>query len=243
MTKQAAVLALALALTAGAPRPAHACADFEWLAWPMVTTIVGGYAAGTTYYAVRDVRGGSYSVDYATSELAMNGVMAGVWGIGLGEAISHHEVGTMLATAGLTGLHATLAIHGLRQLQVNWHPDGTTLAWAGGMAFVADTVAFAGMLPGPHERGYGVVEASIHVPLAAGIGYLAYRDLSSGARGSGLLLGGAAVLSGAFAYHGLRTALAPDRRPGLDLLGTELVPTVVDDGRELGVGLGTTGSW
>jgi len=83
----------------------------------------------------------------------------------------------------------------------------------------------------------------VDAPLAAGAAYLAYRAANDGNGARAMIYTGMAGVSGALAVHGIATAISPYHAPALDLLGTDVTPTIVDDGREMGPGLGAGGTF
>ena len=83
----------------------------------------------------------------------------------------------------------------------------------------------------------------MNAPIAAGLGYLALERGRDGKTGPTVLYGGLAAVSGALAIHGAYTAVAPRRSIKLEVLGADVAPTVVSDGREVAPGLGAAGTW
>jgi hypothetical protein len=104
-------------------------------------------------------------------------------------------------------------------------------------------VYFAEEMANHHGRTYGVVEAAIQMPLAAYLAFVTYGRAREGDGGHALLFGGMAAVSGALAVHGLTTAISPYEPPKLDLLGTDVTPTLVDDGKDVGPGVAATSTW
>jgi hypothetical protein len=250
MRKPALVIVAALALAArpaaadchGAPCPAW----LDAMAYTLAAGIAGGYAYGTGYMVYRDITDPDQSLEYGGSELLINGAGAMLFGGGALDALSHDHVGTGVVLGGLAALHGTLAVHGgwraYHERDELQPPQHATL-WLGAAAWTTNTLLWTAQLDDRHGRAFGLAEAAVNGPIAAGLGYVAYERFASGHGGAGFVYGGLALASGALAIHGLRTAIAPRRSPALDLLGTDVMPTVVDDGHELAPGLGAFRSW
>lgn len=135
-----------------------------------------------------------------------------------------------------------------------------TIAVLGGVAYVGTTAAFAvhDVAARDPGEGYGVAEALVNAPLAAAWMYYGLRTSRSRPDGSPqlVLLG---VLNGALTAHGVYTIVRHEVRkrrsrrhqpeapeppaPPPDGLRIVLTPVAVDDGVQLGAGLGLAGSF
>jgi hypothetical protein len=242
-------LIVSLALSIGA-RPAEAGCGQRCPGWldaiglAFGVALVAGYSIGTGYFVYRDVTDDTQEMKYGGTELTYNLLFGSLFTMGVIHADSNKEVAV---AGGLLLVHAALASHGAwrvyehrREIHVELPDD--TLAWTAGIAYGANEAVWALKLPERHGRTYGIVEASVHAPIVAGLGYLAVDRARDGRPRQAVLFGGLAALSGAFAYHGVHTALHPTKVPALDL-GIDVAPTVVTDGRELAPGLGVAGAW
>jgi hypothetical protein len=257
-------IALALAVTLATlwSRPADAGCGGDCPTWIDVLAVgfgvgvVGGYAGGTGYYVYHDVTDDRQSRDYAVGELAFNGLFASIWTGGTVAAIKDRKPGQAAVFGTLALGHTTLAGHGvwrLYTLRNEFRPDAATVARFAALGYATNTVIWAIGLRGEHGRGYGIAEAAVNAPLAAGLGYLAVDRARSGDTREAALFGGMAAVSGALALHGAYTAVFQQRRTrgepidfGLDLglgAGTAVAPTIVTDGKEVAPGLGASGSW
>lgn len=243
-----------LAATMLAPRPAAAGCSPDCPVWvnvfagTLAVGVIGGYAYGTGYTIYRDVRGIDQTPSYGGTELIIHGSASALFTGGAVDAIRRRSALGTVGFGALAALHGTLAVHGAtvvwrerRQLGPERLPPNT-LAWTAGIVYGAQTAGWALLSAAPHGRTYGIVEASVNGAFAIGLGYLAIDRARDGDGGPAILLAGCTAISGALTYHGLRTALVDDR-PGLDLLGTDLMPVAVSDGRHTGAGLGVAGSW
>ena len=251
--RKIAIIAVVLAGLC-ASRPAEACRNnnrcpliVDVFAWGLAATMLGGYAYGTGYFAYHDLTDETQSMKYGGGELAYNGAFGALFTYGAIEAARDGHVGTAVI-AGTVGLaHDAMALHGAWRIKQEWkdpgHAPDSTRDWIAGIAYGANTVVWTVGLAGDHGRTYGIVEAAVNAPIAAGLGYLAVQHARDGERGATLLFGGMAAVSGALTYHGLRTWLSPDEPAALDLLGTDVMPTAVTDGREVAPGLGMSGTW
>jgi hypothetical protein len=237
-----------------ASRPAEACRNnnpcpliIEVFAWSLAGAMVGGYAYGTGYFAYHDLTDETQSLKYGAGELAYNGAFGALFTYGAIKAAKEGDVGTAIVTGTLGLGHDALALHGAWRIKTEWkdpgHAPDSTRTWIAGIAYSANTLVWTAGLSGDHGRTYGIVEAAVNAPIAAGLGYLAIDRGRDGERGAALLYGGMAVVSGALTYHGLRTAISPRQAPALDLLGTDVMPTAVSDGREVAPGLAMSGTW
>ncbi|MDQ3340316.1 MAG: hypothetical protein M4D80_34590 [Myxococcota bacterium] len=249
-------IAITCVLFAGlfASRPAEACRGnarcpliVGVFAYGLAAAVVGGYAYGTGYFAYHDLTDETQTMKYGVGELAYNGTFGAMFTYGAIEAARDGDVGTAVI-AGTLGLgHNVLAVHGAWRIKTEWkdpgHAPDNTRTWIAGIAYSANTLAWTAGLPGEHGRTYGVVEAAVNAPIAAGLGYLAIERGRDGERGAALLYGGMAAISGALTYHGLRTAISPHQSRALDLLGTDVMPTAVSDGREVAPGIAMSGTW
>jgi hypothetical protein len=144
-------------------------------------------------------------------------------------------------------VHGALAVHGIYRIKEEWRDPGHapkhTREWIAGIAYGANALVWTAMLPNEYGRTHYIVEAGVNAPIALGLGYLAVDRARDGERGQMLLFGAGAVLSGAFAYHGIKNAISPPSSPGIDLLGTDVMPTAVSDGRDVAPGISMSGSW
>jgi len=258
MRKLAIALVAALLVTLGS-RPAEArCGQHcpPWLdaiGYTFAAGLVGGYAYGTGYFIYRDATDDQQSLDYAASEIGFNLLMGSIFSIGTVDAIQHGNIGQTAALGALTLAHGALVGHGVWRVydhRSELRPEPQTVARFAGLAYATNAVLWAAQLPGRHGRGYGIAEAAVNAPLAAGLGYFAADRARGGATREAALLGSMAAISGALALHGAYTAIFQQRRTeekidfGLDLgLGAEVAPTVVTDGKEVAPGLGASGTW
>jgi hypothetical protein len=246
-TAIAVVMALGLAL---APRPAHASCGRDCMPWPfelvgaaVVLGIAGGYVAGTGYFVYRDATDDQQSLKYGAVELGVNASLSALWTAG---AFAAEGAGERAIYSSLALVHAGLAVHGgwrAYDQRDALHISRDTGLAAAGLAYSANTLVWALNLGGDHDRSYGLWEAGVNAPLALGLGYLAIDRARDGDTRYAALLGGMAVVSGALAGHGIATAISPPQTAGLDLLGTDVAPTVVSDGRALAPGLAARGTW
>ena len=236
-----------------ASRPAEACRNnhpcpflVELMAYSLAAAIVGGYAYGTGYFAYHDLTDDTQSLEYGAAELAYNGAFSTLFLSAAVDAAGDREA--IAAPLALLGLgHGALAVHGAYRIKTEWKdpghaPDGTR-EWIAGIAYGANALVWTAGLGKRHGRTYGIVEASVNTPIALGLGYLAIDRARDRERGPALLYGGMAVLSGAFAYQGWRTAIDPPRPAGIDLLGTDVMPVAVSDGRDVAPGMAVSGTW
>lgn len=209
--------------------------------------LVGGYAYGTGYFVVHDLRDEPHSSEYGGGELMLHSALTTAFaGVTIDAARAGHT-GTAIATGGIAALHLTLAAHGAGTLWGHRDelvgPSPTVVHWTIGSAFVINTLGWAAQWPGPHGRGYGIAEVSVNAPLAIGFGVLA-RDRMHEDRGTGsaILYSGMAAVSAIYVAHGIKT-IALRHRNKLDLLGTDITPTIVDDGHAGAPGLGASGTF
>jgi hypothetical protein len=208
--------------------------------------IVGGYAAGTGYFIYRDATDATQSLEYGGVELGVNAAGVALFGMGTVASVRDGSAGGTMVFGTLTAVHLGLAAHGAWRVydrRDDIHPDPEVARRFAILGYTANTAVWAGMMGGHHSRGYGVAEAAVNAPIAAGLGYLAYDRYQGGKTGHAGLYGGLAAVSGAFVVHGIYTAVAPRRSDKLEVLGAELSPTVVSDGREVAPGLGAAGTW
>lgn len=260
MRKALVIAAFAIALlvsSAGRAEAAGACRGgpcpgwLQVIGYSFVAALVAGYGYSIGYYAHRDLTDepGAQSLGYGAGELAAHGALGTLFAIGTVDAVRHKRVKQTLAFGALTAVHGTLAGHGLwrmynrrGEVKIGHLPDDT-FEWVVGIAYGTNTALWLLGLPSRHGRTYGIVEASVNGAAALGMGYLAVDAALDGSAPRTVIFGGLAVVSGALAAHGVKTAISPPVVPGLDLLGTELTATVVSDGRELGPGLAARGTW
>lgn len=253
MRKLAILAALALAVVI--PRPAQAAcrggpcpAWLDVLGYTFAIGIVGGYAYGTGTFIYRDMNEQADSLNYGITEVAANGLLAAGFGAATIASARDHDAGATVLLAGFTALHTTLTIHGIETVgryRTELRAPMYSLPWVLGSVYGVNTAIWVGQLGDEHGRGYGAGEFLVNAPLAAGLGYLAYDRFSTGRGGPGLIYGGLGVVSGALAIHGIKTLVSPRTAPkaGLDLLGTDVMPTMVSDGIELAPGLGAAGTF
>jgi hypothetical protein len=139
-----------------------------------------------------------------------------------------------------------MALHGLWRMKEEYkdpgHAPDDTLEWIAGITYGANTIVWTAGLAKHHGRTYGIVEAAVNAPLAGGLAYLAIDRARDGERAQTFVFGSLALISGGLAYHGVKTAIEPTT-PGIDLLGTDVMPTAVSDGREVAPGLAMSGTW
>jgi hypothetical protein len=257
-------LAIALAVTvtvllAVGSKPAEAHCHQDCPAWldaigyTLAAGIVGGYAYGTGYFIYRDATDDRQSLDYAAAELGFNTAFAALFTTATADAIEHRQPGRAAAYGALALTHGVLAGHGVwsaYQHRGELRPEPTTIARFAGLAYATNTVIWGLQLPGEHGRGYGIAEAAVNAPLAAGLGYLAVDRARGGDTRQAALFGGMAAISAGLALHGAYTAIFQRPRHeepidfGLDLgLGADVAPTVVTDGKEVAPGIGASGTW
>jgi hypothetical protein len=238
---------IAIAALLFATQRADACPDADWIpdevGYAFGLGLAGGYVGGTAYFAAHDLADDRDDRDYVTGDLAFNGVFTALWGAATVGAIEDRS-GYAVPLAGLTLMHGAMLVHGIEHTHPDFHNfDGTAAEWTIGALYAGEALVFATQTDDPHERGYGIAETAINAPLAAGAAYLAYRAANDGNGARAMIFTGMAGISGALAVHGIKTIIAPYHPAALDLLGTDIMPTVVDDGRELGPGLGATGTF
>ena len=252
LRKLVAILVVVVGLSA--TRPAEACRNgarcpviVDVFAYSLAAAMVGGYAYGTGYFAYHDLTDETQTIGYGGGELAYNGIFGTLFVAGaITEARDGKVVGPVIM--GSLGIaHGVMAAHGAYRIKTEWkdpgHAPDNTREWIAGIAYTANTVVWTALLDDDNGRAHGIVEAAVNAPIAGGLAYLAVDRARDGSRGATLLYGGMAVLSGAFAYHGLKTAFWPDDKPGIDLLGTDVMPVAVSDGREVAPGLAMSGTW
>lgn len=248
MKKLAVLAALPLALAA---KPAAACTCdpcpplFTGLAYALGAAMAGGYAYGTGYLVYHDVTDADQSMQYGGAEMMVNAAGTALFGGAMIDAVIHDQPGTALAVAPFAALHTGLMIHGGWRLvheRDEFQPPQHAMLWLEGAAFTTNALLWSAQLGDRHGRGYGVAEAAANAPLAAFLGYLAYDRFEHWHGGAGFAYGGMALVEGALAYHGIKTAIVPSP-PQIDIDGLDLTPTIVDDGREQALGLGTARTW
>jgi hypothetical protein len=248
MRRIAILVALTVVAVVGTSKPAQACPDADWIpdwvVYPIAAGMVGGYAYGTGYFLQQDLTTDRRDRDYVVGDLAFNGVMGTIFGMATVDAISSGKPGTAVPLAAVTLLHTGLVVHAAMRVEVgDLHFGSTAAVWGIGSVYAIETLGFVANTDGHHGRAYGVVEASVQAPIAAGFGYLAYNQMQHDNPGTALLFGGMAAVSGALAVHGVKTAIAPYVEPKFDFLGTDVMPTVVDDGHDMGPGLAASRTW
>jgi hypothetical protein len=235
-------------------RPAEACRNgqpcpliIDVFGYAFLGAIAGGYAYGTGYYAVHDLTDDTQSIEYGAGEIAFNGLLGSIWTYGAIDSARHGRVGSTLIYGSLGLAHGAMAVHGAWRIHEQWkdpgHAPESTPAWIAGIAYGANTVVWTAGIFDDHGRTYGIVEAGVNAPIAAGLAYLAIDRARDHERGMFLLYGGMAAIAAGFTYHGIRTAISPDEPRALDLLGTDVMPTAVTDGREVAPGLAMSGTW
>jgi hypothetical protein len=234
-------------------RPAEACRNgnpcpliIEVAAYGLGAAMVGAYGYGTGYYAYHDLTDKTQTMGYAAGEVAFNGLAGSIATIGMVKSIQAGEVKTTLVVAPFALAHDAMALHGLWRMKEEYkdpgHAPEDTLEWVAGITYGANALVWTAGLAKNHGRTYGIVEAAVNAPLAGGLAYLAIDRARDGERAQTFVFGGLALLSAGFAYHGIRTAIEPTT-PGIDLLGTDVMPTAVSDGREVAPGLAMSGTW
>jgi hypothetical protein len=253
MLALASVAAIALA----APRAAHAgrgdCGSVcTAIAVPiglgLLGGIVGGYAYGTGYYIKHDLADEPHHASYYGGELMLHGSLATLIGGVARDEVRAGHTGTAIGFGAFSALHATLALHGVgglwKERDEIQSPSPTLLHWGLGSAYGINTLAWAAGWPGDHGRGYGIAEVAVNAPITVGLGLLG-RERLHDVRGTGaaVLYSGMAAISAIYVAHGIKTLVVPRTRNKLDLLGTDVMPTVVSDGLELAPGLGAAGSF
>ena len=243
MQKIAIVLTVLLAVSARA----DACPDAAWIpdevGYAFGLALAGGYIGGTAYFAAHDLSNDRADNNYVTGDIGFNGLFTAIWATGTVAALEDHS-GYAVPLAGLTALHGAMLVHGIDHAHFDFHNfNGTAAEWTIGALYAGQALVFVGQTDDHHDRGYGITEAAINAPLAAGAAFLAYRAGHDGNGARAMLYTGMAGVSGALAVHGVATAISPYHAPALDLLGTDVEPTIVDDGREMGPGLGAGGTF
>jgi hypothetical protein len=209
--------------------------------------IVGGYTYGTGYFIVNDLKDEPHRTDYYGGELMLHGTLSALF-IGVArDGYQSGETGTFVTTSAFATLHLTLAAHGIAGLwkqRDEIRPSPTLVHWSLGAVYGINTAVWSSEWPGNHSRGYGVAEVAVNAPITIGLGLMA-RDRLHDDRGAGgaVLYSGMAALSALYVAQGIKTIVAPRGRNKLDLLGTDVMPTVVSDGLDLAPGLGTAGSF
>jgi hypothetical protein len=257
MRKLAVALVLLAVLARGSkPAEAHCQPDcpawLDVLGWTLGVGFVGGYAGGTGYFIYRDATDARQSLEYGVTELGIHGALGGVLLASAVDAVGDHP-GSAVALGALGLTHSALAVHGAwrsYQHRDELRPPARTLEAIAGVAYTANALLWAAQIPERHGARYGIAEAAVNAPMAAGLGYLAALRARSGDTRYAALFGGMAAVSGALAIHGAYTALAPRHSAsseidfGLDLgLGAEVAPTVVSDGKVVAPGVGASGTW
>jgi hypothetical protein len=255
MRKLATLVALTTLALAAAPRAASAgrgdCGPLCMLiAVPIgvgvVGGIVGGYAYGTGYYVVNDLKDEPHHASYYGGELLLHGSLATLFVGAAQDEIRSGHTGSAIVTGAFAALHVTLAMHGAsgiwKERDEVQTPSATAIHWGIGSVYGINTLAWASAWPGPHSRSYAIAEVAVNAPITVGLGLMA-RDRMHDDRGTGaaVLYSGMAAVSAIYVAHGVTTLVVPRKRNKLDLLGTDIMPTVVSDGHELAPGLGAAG--
>jgi hypothetical protein len=259
MRKLALALLVTLLVVASRSKPAAAHCGQDcplWLdamALSLAAGIVGGYAYGTGYMVYRDATGEEQTLSYGGTELAINAALGSLFVGGTVAEVKDGNYGQAAVTGAFALTHAALATHGayrVYELRGEIRPDPKTVAAFVGLGYASNALYWALQAPGPHGRGWGVAEAAVNAPMAAGLAYLAVDRANDGHDRQAVLFGGMAAVSGALALHGAWYAIAPTRKPlpdldlGLDLgIGADIAPTAVTDGKEVAPGLGASGTW
>jgi hypothetical protein len=224
-----------------------ACSFLDPIAYALGIGIVGGYAYGTGTFIYRDVTDDTQSLEYGATEAGVNLALGSMFATGAVDSFQHGKIGSGLVLSGFTAVHGTLAAHGTWRMYTQRGefkpPPDRTLYGVAAIAYATNTIAWTANMGGEHGRGYGIAEAAVNAPIVAGLGYLAVDRARDGDLGPAVLYGGMAALSSVFVVHGVKTAFSPTEVPDLDLLGTDVAPTMVSDGRSSGFGLGAAGTW
>jgi hypothetical protein len=257
----AAVVTLVLA-HGSKPAAAHCRIDCPaWLdvmGYTLAAGLVGGYAYGTGYFIYRDATDARQTLEYGATEAGVNVALGALFAGGTVDAIRHRSAGQAAAFGALALTHGALAGHGLwrvYQQRGEIRLDRKVMERTAALGYATNTLMWGLQAYGDHGRDYGIAEAAVNAPLAAGLGYLAVERARGGETRQAALFGGAAAISGALVLHGVRTAISRKQRGGgepidfgLDLglgagLGADVAPTVVTDGKAVAPGLGATGTW
>ncbi len=260
MRKLALALAAALLFVTLRSKPAEAGCGGDCPPWidaigfAFAAGLVGGYGYGTGQFIYRDLTRDQQSLDYAGAEIGFNALMGALFTGATIDAIQRRKAGQAATFGALALTHTMLVGHGawgVYQHRSELRPEPVTVARFAALGYASNTLFWALQAPGRHGRAYGIAEAAVNAPLAAGLGYLAAERARDGDTRYAALFGGMAAVSGALALHGAYTAVfqrPADRTEeidfGLDLgLGADVAPTVVTDGKEVAPGLGAAGTW
>jgi hypothetical protein len=248
-----AILAIVGTLATARPARASSCHIdcppwLDVIGWGLALGLVGGYAVGTATFAYHDAADREQSINYGGVELGVNGGLAMLFGAAAIEAGGNGDTSGVLWGGALALVHTGLAVHGATRVyehrdQIRM-PRQEAMALLG-LAYGAHTLLWAGLdWDEEHGRAYGIAEAAVNAPIAAGLGYLAYERASNWHGGAALGYGTLSVVSGALVIHGLRTALHREQDTSdLDVLGTDIEPTMVSDGIEHAPGIGARRTW
>jgi hypothetical protein len=259
MRKLALALAAALLLVTLRSRPAEAGCGGDCPPWidalgvAFAAGLVGGYAYGTGQFIYRDLTEDRQSLDYAATEIGFNTLMGALFTGATVDAIRHRSAGGAAVLGAFALTHTVLVGHGawrVYQHRGELRPEPVTAARFAALGYASNTLIWALQIPGRHGRGYGIAEAAVNAPIAAGLGYLAAERARDGDTKYAALFGGMAAVSGALALHGAYTAvfqrprITEDLDFGLDLpIPADVAPTVVTDGKAVAPGLGASGTW
>ncbi|HEX4417751.1 MAG TPA: hypothetical protein VH165_07620 [Kofleriaceae bacterium] len=218
--------------------------DVSGIAWMFGVAVVASDAIPTLVFAIDDVATG-HSTGYGAGELAYNASV----GTAFVQIALHADDADELAIGAFgSAVHGALAMHGLATIAERRHwPVSTTLVAAGSLVSGAVFLpgvdgdgdgdgAGAGAGAGAESRstGYRVAEVAVNAPLAAGYAYRAYVDCRAGHAGLAAL----AIAGGTVATELAIDGLHPTHRHLHALARTGLAPTLVDDGRDVALGIG-----
>ncbi len=263
MRKLALAFAVALLLVTLRSKPAEAGCGGDCPPWidalgaAFAAGVVGGYAYGTGQFIYRDLTEDRQSLEYAAAEIGFNTLMGALFTGATVDAIRRRSAGGAAAFGALALTHTVLVGHGAwrvyqhrGELRAGLRAEPATIARFAALGYATNTLAWALQIPGRHGRAYGIAEAAVNAPIAAGLGYLAAERARDGDTKYAALFGGMAAVSGALALHGAYTAvfqkprITEDLDFGLDLpIPADVAPTVVTDGKAVAPGLGASGTW
>jgi hypothetical protein len=214
--------------------------DVSGIAWMFGVAVVASDAIPTLVFAIDDVATG-HSTGYGAGELAYNASV----GTAFVQIALHADDSDELVIGAIgSAVHGALAGHGLATIAERRHwPVSTTLVAAGSL--VSGAVFLPGVDgdgdgngdgdgDGSRSTGYRVADVAVNAPLAAGYAYRAYVDCRAGHAGHAALAIAGGVIATELAIDGLHQ---PHRHLHA-LARTGLAPTLVDDGRDVALGLG-----